>query len=368
MGVAYCCPHAFSEHMPPSAGIHSHKLQSMGPHLWGHNANERDAKHPMNDQLPVSLEDIQRAATRIAGQVSRTPCIPSHSIEKLHFKLETTQPTGAFKLRGATNHVLSLSDAERARGVTTCSTGNHGRAVAYAARNLGIRAVICMSSLVPQNKVDAVKALDAEVRIIGKSQDDAQIEVNRLVEEEGMMAIPPFDGQEVVAGQGTIGLELLEDLPELDAVLVPLSGGGLMAGIATALKLQRPTIRVIGISMERGAAMDASLKAGKPVSVTEEETLADSLGGGIGLDNSVTFPICKELVDEVVLLTEDEILAGMRHLFYHEKIVTEGGAAVGVGAVLCGKVKLDDFACAATIISGNNVDMQRFYRLMKDAT
>lgn len=320
----------------------------------------------MTASLPVSLEDIQRAATRIRGHVTRTPCIPAQAIDKLHLKLETTQPTGAFKLRGATNHILSLSEAERARGVTTCSTGNHGRAVAYAAKNLGIRAVICMSSLVPQNKVEAVKALGAEVRIIGKSQDDAQIEVNRLVAEEGMISIPPFDGVDVVAGQGSIGLELLEDLPELDVALVPLSGGGLMAGIATALKLQRPQLRIIGISMERGAAMHSSLQAGKPTEVTEEETLADSLGGGIGLDNAVTFPICQALVDEVVLLTEDEILAGMRHLFYHDRLVTEGAAAVGTAAILCGKVKLDAHACAATIISGNNVDMPRFHQLMQE--
>lgn len=321
----------------------------------------------MTASLPVSLEDIRHAAARIAGKVARTPCVPAQAIAKLHLKLETTQPTGAFKLRGATNHILSLSAEERARGVTTCSTGNHGRAVAYAAKNLGIRAVICMSSLVPQNKVEAVKALGAEVRIVGKSQDDAQLEVNRLVAEEGMISIPPFDGVDVVAGQGTIGLELLEDLPELDTVLIPLSGGGLMAGIATALKLQRPDTRIIGISMERGPAMHASLQAGRPVAVTEEETLADSLGGGIGLDNAVTFAICKALVDEVVLLTEDEILAGMRHLFYRDRLVTEGAAAVGTAAVLCGKVRLDGSACAATVISGNNVDMTRFHTLMQEA-
>lgn len=319
----------------------------------------------------VSLGDIETAARRIKGQVTRTPCIPSYSVEEqthtpFYLKLETTQPTGAFKLRGATNHILSLSEDERARGVTACSTGNHGRAVAYAAQNLGIRAVICMSNLVPQNKVEAVKALGAEVCIIGQSQDDAQVEMDRLVAEEGLIAIPPFDGREVIAGQGTIGLELLEDLPELDIALIPLSGGGLMAGMASALKLKRPDTRIIGISMERGAAMHASLQAGKPVVVTEEATLADSLGGGIGLKNKFTFPICQSLVDETVLLSEAEILAGMRHLYFHERIIAEGAAAVGMAAVICGKVRLDKHDCAATVITGNNVDMQQFHQFMGD--
>ncbi|MGB1540240.1 MAG: pyridoxal-phosphate dependent enzyme, partial [Rickettsiales bacterium] len=191
----------------------------------------------MSNKPLLTLNEIEDAAVRIRGHVVRTPCIPSYSVEKhsrtpFYLKLETTQPTGAFKLRGATNHILSLSAEECERGVTACSTGNHGKAVAYAAANRGIRAVICMSKLVPDNKVDAVKALGAEVRIIGESQDDAQVEMDRLVAEDNMIPIPPFDCRRVIAGQGTIGLELLEDIAELDAVLIPLSGGGLMAGVA----------------------------------------------------------------------------------------------------------------------------------------
>jgi len=312
-----------------------------------------------NETLPVSLDDIERAADRIRGRVTRTPLIHSPSLSRrarqpVHLKLETRQPIGAFKLRGATNAILALDPAARERGLVTASTGNHGRAVAYAAQALGIPATICMSSLVPANKVEAIRALGAEIRIVGVSQDDAQDEVERLVESHGLTPIPPFDNADVVAGQGTIGLEIVEDLPDAATVLIPLSGGGLAGGIAVAVKTLKPQARIIGISMERGAAMHASIAAGRPVAVREEETLADSLGGGIGLSNHVTFPLCRDLLDEIVLLTEDEIAAGIRHASHEEGEIVEGAGAVGVAAVLAGKVKLT--GPTAIILSGSNID------------
>ncbi len=309
--------------------------------------------------LPVSLAAIEQAAARLAGQVERTPLVRSDNLSErcghpVHLKLETLQPIGAFKLRGAMNAIFSLDDEARKRGLVTASTGNHGRAVAYAAEKLGIPATICMSALVPTNKVEAIRALGADIRIVGRSQDDAQEEVERLTKSRGLTAIPPFDHSDVVAGQGTIGLEVVEDMPELATILVPLSGGGLAGGIAVAVKALKPRARVVGISMERGAAMHASVKAGRPVSVQEEETLADSLGGGIGLANRVTFALCQALLDDIVLVSEDEIAAGIRHAAHEEGLRVEGAGAVAFAAVLSGKVNIS--GPSAIIVSGGNID------------
>ncbi|GLK71448.1 hydroxyectoine utilization dehydratase EutB [Ancylobacter dichloromethanicus] len=317
--------------------------------------------------LPVAFAGVEAAAVRLAGRVVRTPLVASPSLTKhvgqpVHLKLETRQPVGAFKLRGAMNALLALDEAARRRGLVTASTGNHGRAVAYAARQAGVPATVCMSALVPANKVEAVRALGAEVRIVGCSQDDAQAEVERLVSERGLTAIPPFDHPEVIAGQGTIGRELLEDLPDLALILVPLSGGGLAGGIALAVKTLRPDIRVVGVSMQRGAAMAASIAAGRPVDVVEEETLADSLGGGIGLANRFTFPLCRALLDEVVLVTEDEIAAGIRHAAVEQVETVEGAGAVGIAALLAGKVR--PAGPTALIVSGGNIDPAAHRRIV----
>ncbi|MEQ8602283.1 MAG: hydroxyectoine utilization dehydratase EutB [Marivibrio sp.] len=317
--------------------------------------------------LPVGIADIDAARRRIAGHVLHSPLVASPALSaetgrEVRLKLDQLQATGAFKLRGATNAILSLGAAERARGVTCCSTGNHGRAVAYAAAQVGVRAVICMSALVPRNKVEGVEALGAEARIVGRSQDEAAVEAERLVAQEGMVMIPPFDHRDVVAGQGTCGLELVEDWPEVDTVLVPLSGGGLIAGVAAAVKARRPQARLVGISMARGAAMHESLAAGRPVAVEEAPSLADSLGGGIGLDNQVTFAMVRDLVDETILLDEREIASGMRWLYREHQLAVEGGAAVGVAALLHGKVARPSDHIAV-IVTGRNVDMDLFTRI-----
>ena len=229
-------------------------------------------------------------------------------------------------------------------------------ALAHAAKLEGMRAVICMSRLVPENKLSEIRKLGAEVRIVGNSQDDAQDEVDRLVAEDGLIMLPPFDHPAIVAGQGTVGLEIMEEVPDAATVLVPLSGGGLAAGIAAAVKALNPDVRVIGISMERGAAMKASLDAGRPVLVEELPTLADSLGGGIGLDNQLTFAMCRDLLDEVILLSEDEIAAGIRHAYEQEREIVEGGGAVGIAALLAGKIRPDGPVVA--LLSGRNIDME----------
>jgi threonine dehydratase len=315
--------------------------------------------------MAPSLADILAARQVIRGIADATPMVPSPFMaartgHEFLLKLEIAQPMGAFKLRGALNAMAALPEGTAA--VTCCSTGNHGRAVAFAARRQGLGAVVCMSALVPEAKVAGIRALGAEVRIIGRSQDDAGAESRRLVAEEGLAEIPPFDHAGVIAGQGTIGLEMLEARPDLTALLVPLSGGGLAAGVALAARAINPGIRIVGISMERGAAMAASLDAGHPVAVTELPSLADSLGGGIGADNRLTFALCRDLLDEVVLVSEEEIRDAMQALYYQDRIVAEGASVVGIAAVLSGKLRLS--GPAATIITGRNLDMTAFTALM----
>ena len=284
----------------------------------------------------------------------------------VRLKLEHQQITGSFKLRGASNAIACLGRDQLTSGVVGVSTGNHGRGLACAAATAGVRAVVCMSALVPQNKVEGIKAHGAEVRIVGQSQDEAQREVDRLIDEEGMAQLAPFDNPAVIAGQGTLGLEILEDVPDLDTVIVPVSGGGLLAGLGCAVRTCRPEVRIVGVSMERGAAMHESLKAGEPVVVAERTTLADSLGGGIGLDNRHTFSMVRELIDDFVLVSEAEIAAGIRHAYYEERQIVEGSGAVGIAAVLSGK--LENSGKTVILISGGNIAMDLHKRVIDGET
>lgn len=317
--------------------------------------------------MTIHVNDLYAARRNIAGVAARTPLVPAWSLSgderDVRLKLETTQPMGAFKLRGAANALAGLSTEQAARGVVCVSTGNHGRAVAYAARRLGVPAWICMSKLVPENKVAAIKAVGGQVKIAGDSQDEAQHEVQRLIEEQGMTEIPPFDHFDVVAGQGTIGIELVEDFPELDTVIVPLSGGGLIAGVALAVKTLVPGARVIGLSMERGAAMYESIREGRPVAVDERPSLADSLGGGIGLENRYTFNMVRDLVDEIRTVPEDRIAEAMRYLYTQEGWVAEGAGAIGLVPLLH-DLDVGVGRKIAIVVSGKNIDMGLFARVM----
>lgn len=313
----------------------------------------------------VSLEEIEAARRAISDDVRRTPVEHSPGLSEfagvpVHLKLEHHQVSGSFKFRGATNAVLGLTPEEREAGVVGVSTGNHGRGLARAAKAAGVRCVIAMSELVPLNKVDAIRAEGAEVLIRGRSQDEAQTEVDRLVS-GGMTMIPPFDDRRIIAGQGTLGLEMVESLPDIETAVIQLSGGGLISGVAAALKARRPDVRIVGVSTERGAAMKASLDAGHPVEVEELPTLADSLGGGIGLDNRLTFAMTRALVDEVVTLTEPEIAAGIRHCYWQERQIVEGSGAAGVAAVLAGKVSPG--GPTMLLLSGGNIDMALHHRI-----
>ncbi len=309
--------------------------------------------------LPVQLEDVEKARRAIAGLVIKTPAVRSGSLGlagavPVFLKLENRQTTGSFKLRGASNAISSLAREAHARGVITASTGNHGRALAHAANHAGMPCTVCLSDLVPANKVHAIRAAGAVLHIAGHSQDEAQAEAERLAQEQGLIVIPPFDHPDIIAGQGTLVLEMLDDVPDIETIVVPLSGGGLVSGAAAAFKGRKPNGRVIGVSMRRGAAMAASLDAGKPVEVRELPTIADSLGGGINLNNSNTFRMVRALVDEVILLDEAEIAAGIRHIHEADGETVEGAGAIGIAALLAGKLNVS--GSTAIVVSGGNID------------
>ncbi|MEE8389202.1 MAG: pyridoxal-phosphate dependent enzyme [Anaerolineae bacterium] len=317
----------------------------------------------------VTMRDVYLARQKIAPVVKRTPLIHSDWLTErvgsaVYLKLESLQETGSFKIRGATNKLLNLAPDARECGVITVSSGNHGRAVSYVARQLGIRATVLLSEAVPEVKREAIQRLGAEVVVHGKTYDEAAEYASRLQEERGLVMIHPFDDPFIIAGQGTIGLELLEDFPEIDTVIVPLSGGGLLGGIALALKTAHAGIRTVGVSMERGPAMVESLRVGKVVDIVEEPTIADALAGGIA-PNIHTFDIIQKYVDDTVLVSEEEIAAAMAFALEKHHLVVEGGGAVGIAALLYGKVeRLGQHV--AVVVSGGNVDLSLLLKIAQN--
>ncbi len=317
----------------------------------------------------ISMCEVYQARKRIGGRVHRTPLVHSPSLSReigssIYLKLESLQKTGSFKVRGAFNKILSLTQMEKEKGVITFSTGNHGRAVAYAARRGGERSVVCVSEHVPTYRVKAIQDLGAETVVRGRSQDEAEAYYHRLKEERNLCEIRPFDDPLIIAGQATIGLEIMEDLPEVDTVLVPLSGGGLLSGIALVLKSSNPSIRVVGVSIERSPAMLESAKAGIPLRVEEKDTLADSLLGGIGMNNRYTLQMVRDLVDEHLLVNEEEIALGMAYALKNHGLVVEGAGAVGIGTLLTRKLKQPGKQIAV-LVSGSNVDLPQYLDVMR---
>ncbi|GAB4073034.1 hydroxyectoine utilization dehydratase EutB [Barrientosiimonas marina] len=307
----------------------------------------------------VTQRDVWKAKNRIAPWVTKSPLIYSKPLSEtagspVHLKLENLHPAYSFKIRGAANKMLNLPSQEQKRGVVTFSTGNFGLSVAYMAKKLHINAVICISRWVPQTKIETLKRFGAQIEMSGNSQDDAENRGYQLAKEHGLTLIHPFDDGLVIAGQGTIGLEILEEMPEVDTVIGGLSGGGLHAGLGVALKTADPNIRITGISTIRGPAMYESIKQGEPVTVTEQNTLADSLLGGIGRDNHYTMAMVKQYVDDILLLDDDSIARGMVFMLEQERMVVEGAAASGIGAILDNRVQLGSHA--VVVVSGCNVD------------
>ena len=315
----------------------------------------------------ITLQKIQEAQKRIAPFINYTPLIHSKHLSNnstVKLKLESLQITGSFKLRGAINKLLSLNKEQKQKGVIAVSTGNHGKGVAYAANILGIKSTIFMSSMVPLFRKKAIEALGAKVEIVGNNSDEADQYSKKLAKKEKVTLIHPFDDEEIIAGQGTVGLEMLETFPEVDTVVIPTSGGGLSGGIAIAIKLQKPGVKIIGTSMKRGPSMYESLKLGKPVDVKELATLADCLGGSIGIDNKYTFKIAQKTIDDFVLVDEDKIAEGIKLNFVEHKLVTEGAAATAVMVVKDNMTQHlgKNIIC---LICGGNIDAELFTKIIK---
>jgi threonine dehydratase len=314
----------------------------------------------------INLDQIREAHKNISPYINNTPLLYSNYLSEgrnVYLKLESLQITGSFKLRGATNKLLSLNDEQKKKGVIAVSTGNHGKGVAYASKQLGIKSTIFMSSMVPEHRRKAIESLGAKVEIVGINSDEADLYSKEYSKKNNVPLIHPFDDPMVIAGQGTIGLEMLESLPEVDTVIIPTSGGGLIGGIALAIKLQKPDVKIIAASMKRGPSMYESLQLGKPVDVEEEETLADCLGGSIGLDNKYTFKIAQDNIDDFILIDEDKIAEGIKLNFEKHKLVTEGAAATGVMVV---KDNLSSHLGKniISLICGGNIDSELFGKII----
>ncbi len=326
------------------------------------------------DTLIVTLNDIREAQTRLRGVAVRTPLIRSdiHDPEKtdtrrLYLKPENLQPIGSFKLRGAYNKVASLSQEERRHGVITYSSGNHAQGVAYAARAMGVKAVIVMPRNAPAVKREATIALGAEIILVGPASSERQAKAEELAAQYGYAIVPPYNDEMIIAGQGTMGLEILEDLPEVETVIVPVGGGGMLSGIATAIKLSRPTVKVIGAEPALAADAQASLRSGKIVHATAEETtrtLADGLRTqSIG---PINFEHIRRYVDDIVTVTEDEIRSATQRLARDPKTLAEPSGAVAVAAFLFHRDELPKTTMNVAVISGGNIEQETLAELRRE--
>lgn len=310
----------------------------------------------------VTLQDAYRALKNIANVVRRTPLVRSswlsdHVAASVYLKIESLQNTGSFKIRGAANKLSSLSKEDRERGIITVSSGNHGQAVSHVSSRLGIPAVVCVSEKTPQNKIKRIEDFGVETVVQGSDYEQAESFARRLQKERDLTWVDSFDDPFVIAGQGTIAIELLEDLADLDVVVVPMGGGGLIAGIGMVVKRANPTIQVIGVQMKRGPVLHYSLQAGNIVELDQqEETLADGLAGAINLDNNYSFRMCQQYIDRTVLVSEKEIAQAMFFALEKHRLVVEGAGAVGIAAVLSKKIEIVGKK-VAVIVSGSNVDL-----------
>jgi threonine ammonia-lyase medium form len=319
--------------------------------------------------MSIELEDVERAAQRLAGVAHRTPVLTSQTLDqrtgaRAHLKAECFQRGGAFKFRGAYNKISSLDEDALRRGVIAYSSGNHAQAVAIAAGLLGTNATIVMPEDAPAAKLDATRGYGADVVPYDRWTEDREEIGARLAQERGLELVKPYDDPLVMAGQGTVALELLADAPELDLLLVPISGGGLIAGCATAAKALRPEIRVVGVEPEEGNDTQRSLAAGERVHIEVPRTIADGLQSTE--PGEQTFEILRRRVDEVVTVTDDEIVAAMVFLFDRLKLVVEPSGAVGVAALLTGKLDARDRS-VGVVLSGGNVGAARFAELVPTA-
>jgi threonine dehydratase len=311
----------------------------------------------------IPLSEIRAAAGRIVGTVHRTPTLSAESIGAragvaLQLKCECFQKTGSFKPRGALNKILSLSAADRARGLITASAGNHGQAVAWAARHIGAPCVVVMPTGAPRSKLAAVRGYGAEL-VLHDDRTTIFDKLHQVEAERGLTFIHPFDDPAVLAGAGTVGLEIAEDVPDVAVVIVPVGGGGLLGGVTSAIKALAPQVRVVAVELEAGPGLGPALAAGKPVPSPRPDTLADGMTPPFV--GALPLAIAREAVDEIVTVTEAEIIEAMMLLMTRAKLYVEGSGAAATAALVAGKIKAPAGARVVAIVSGGNVDPDRVF-------
>ena len=319
----------------------------------------------------VTLNDIQEARKLLRGIAVRTPLVSCALGDGRRFfiKPENLQPIGSFKLRGAYNKIASLTPEQRRRGVVAHSSGNHAQGVAYAARALGVKATIVMPRTAPSVKLEATRNLGAEVVLVGPASNDRITRAEELERERGLIPVPPYNDEKIIAGQGTIGLEILEDMPDVEVVLVPIGGGGLSSGVATAIKESRPSTRIIGVEPAFAADAQASLRTGKIQSVTGEEaarTAADGLRSqSIG---PINFEHIRKYVDNILTVSEDEIRQAMRQLLFFGRILAEPSGAVTTAAAMFHATEFPASDKTVAVVSGGNAEPEFFFQILGTTT
>ena len=312
----------------------------------------------------LTLDKIYQAAYTLKGVARKTDLLYAQNLRhdaEIYLKTENLQVTGSFKLRGAYNKIASLTQDQRDAGIVACSAGNHAQGVALAATRMGIHSIVCMPDGAPISKVEATKRLGAEVRLVPGTYDDAYAYACRLQEETGATFIHPFNDPFVIAGQGTIGLEILDQLPDVDAIVVPVGGGGLLAGVAFAVKNLNPRVKVYGVQAERAASMAESRRTGKQITLPTVETFADGIA--VKHPGDLTFQLCNKYVDEIVTVSEDEIATAVLSLIENQKLIAEGAGAVSVAAVLFHKLPVDG-KHVVCLVSGGNIDVNILSRVI----
>lgn len=311
----------------------------------------------------MDVKEVYDAKERLEGHIKKTPVVYAPNLgDDIYLKVEVLQDTGSFKLRGAYNKIATLSDEEAERGVVACSAGNHAQGVAKSASERGIRSVICMPYHAPLSKVKATKSYGAEVKLIKDSFDDAAAYAKKLAEEEGYTFIAPFDDEKIIAGQGTVALEILEEVKDIDIIVVPIGGGGLISGVALAAKSINPDIKIIGVQTQISPSMYESVKEGKILTVKGGSTIADGIA--VKTPGKITYELVKKYVDEIVLVTEGEISSAILTLIEENKIITEGAAASTVAALMYKKFshKGKKVCC---VLSGGNIDVTRVSKVIE---
>jgi threonine dehydratase len=318
--------------------------------------------------VPLTLDAVNAAASRLLGSIHRTPVVSCQSFDdacghSVFFKCEGLQRAGAFKIRGALNKLLSLSPAERARGVVAYSSGNHAQGVALAARMTGTTAIICMPDDAPALKLEATRGYGAEVVFYDRLRDDRAAVAQRLVDETGRVLVPPYDDYAVMAGQGTAALEFLQDVPSLDALVAPVGGGGLMAGCSTVARTLFPGMAVVGVEADTANDTYLSLRKGERVTIPPPPTIADGIR--VTSPGALTFPILQKNLTDLCLVTDEEIVATVRFLALRARIVVEPTGAVGAAAVLHGKLAVPRGSRVGVVLSGGNIDPELLIRILQ---